>query len=87
MINLVDPSFEKLIVPDAKIDSIAGGFGFTEGPVWSREQQHLIFSDIHGDTMYKWSREGCDVFRRPSGRANGNTYDRQGRLITCEHKN
>ena len=87
MINFIDPSFEKLLVPGAEIESIAGGFGFTEGPVWNSEQQKLIFSDIHGDAMYTWSKEGCDIFRRPSGQANGNTYDRQGRLITCEHKN
>jgi len=87
MMTLIAPSFEKLIVPGAKIDPIAGGFGFTEGPVWNSEQQNLLFSDIHGDVLYAWSEEGCDMFRRPSGQANGNTYDRQGRLITCEHKN
>ena len=87
MMTLITSSFERLIVPGAKIDSIAGGFEFTEGPVWNSEKQHLIFSDIYGDALYAWSNEGCDVFRRPSGQANGNTYDRQGRLITCEHKN
>lgn len=87
MMTLITPSFEKLIVPGAKIDSIASGFGFTEGPVWNSEQQNLLFSDIHGDALYAWSKEGYDMYRRPSGQANGNTYDRQGRLITCEHKN
>jgi len=87
MMTLIAPSFEKLVVPGAKIDPIAGGFEFTEGPVWNSEKQHLVFSDIYGDALYAWSKEGCDVFRRPSGKANGNTYDRQGRLITCEHEN
>ncbi len=87
MMTLIAPSFEKLIVPGAKIDPIASGFEFTEGPVWNSEKQNLVFSDTYGDALYAWSKEGCDVFRRPSGQANGNTYDRQGRLITCEHKN
>lgn len=87
MMTLIAPTFEKLIVPGAKIDPIASGFEFTEGPVWNSEKQNLVFSDMYGDALYVWSKEGCDVFRRPSGQANGNTYDRQGRLITCEHKN
>ena len=88
MTTVIDPSFEKLINPGAQIDRIAGGFEFTEGPVWNSEKQQLIFSDIYADTLYAWSEgKGCDVLRRPSGQANGNTYDRQGRLITCEHAN
>jgi sugar lactone lactonase YvrE len=87
MMTIIAPEFESLIVPNAKIDKIAGGFEFTEGPLWNSEQQNLIFSDIHGDSLHTWSEKGCDVLRRPSGQANGNTHDRQGRLITCEHKN
>jgi len=87
MTTLITPAFEKLMMPGAKIDAIAGGFEFTEGPVWNNEKQHLVFSDIHGDTLYAWSEKGCDVIRRPSGQANGNTYDLKGRLITCEHRN
>jgi sugar lactone lactonase YvrE len=88
MATVIDPTFEKLIVPGAKIDLITGGFEFTEGPVWNSEKQHLVFSDIYGDSLYVWSEEkGCDVFRRPSGQANGNTFDRLGSLITCEHEN
>ena len=86
--NIIDSSFEKLLKPGAKIDQIATGFQFTEGPVWDSEKQRLIFSDIYGDTLYQWSEEkGCEVFRRPSGQSNGNTYNRSGRLITCEHEN
>jgi sugar lactone lactonase YvrE len=87
MMTLISSSFEKLMVPGATIDRISGGLEFTEGPVWNSEQQHLLFSDIRGDSLYTWSEQGFDLFRRPSGQANGNTYDRQGRLITCEHKN
>lgn len=70
----------------AHIEQIATGFEFTEGPVWNPQGRFLIFSDIVGDSMYRWSSvEGVSVFRRPSHMANGNTYDRQGRLVTCEH--
>ena len=69
-------------------EKIAGGFEFTEGPVWNSRAENLIFSDIYGDTLYVWEEEkGHGVFRRPSGQANGNTFDKQGRLITCEHQN
>jgi len=88
MATVMDASFEKLIDPDVQTEKIAGGFQFTEGPVWNSKENRLIFSDIQGDTMYVWAKEkGCEVFRKPSGQANGNTYDRRGRLITCEHEN
>jgi sugar lactone lactonase YvrE len=66
---------------------LCGGFGFTEGAVWVPAEQALIFSDIPGNTVHRW-RPGdteATVYRRPSGHANGNTLDRQGRLLTCEH--
>lgn len=64
---------------------IATGFRFTEGPVWSRDGR-LLFSDIPADTLYA-VRPGqpAEVWRKPSRQANGNTFDRQGRLLTCEH--
>ena len=66
---------------------IAGGFRFTEGPLW-HPNGYLLFSDILADTIYKWtSGEGIEVFRSPSGYSNGLTFDRQGRLIACEHVN
>lgn len=69
----------------AKIEKIAGDFKFTEGPVWDKKG-FLLFSDIPADTIYKWAPEGKpEVFRKPSGHANGNTFDKQGRLISCEH--
>jgi gluconolactonase len=59
---------------------------FTEGPVWFAEQGMLVWSDIPQDRMLAWTRErGVRVYRQPSGCANGNTRDRQGRLVTCEH--
>lgn len=71
---------------DAELVQIVSGFEFLEGPVWHPDEKHLTFSDIVGDTMYRWSAvDGISVFRKPSHMANGNSYDRQGRLLTCEH--
>ena len=59
---------------------------FTEGPVWFAEHTKLVWSDIPNDRMLAWSPDGSvSTFRAPSGCANGNTRDRQGRLVTCEH--
>ena len=66
---------------------LCGGFGFTEGPVWVPDRGFLLFSDIPGNTIYRWlpGATGAEPYRRPSRHANGNTLDRQGRLLTCEH--
>ena len=70
----------------ASAERIATGFRFTEGPVWHARERTLSFSDIHGDTLYRWTeKDGVSALRRPSSHANGNTYDREGRLVTCEH--
>lgn len=68
-------------------ERIASGFQFTEGPVWHPDG-YLLFSDIPGDRIYKWSPDGkLMIFRDPSGHSNGLTLDRRGRLIACEHGN
>lgn len=65
---------------------IVSGFEFVEGPVWQPARRALLFSDIIGDTMYRWTEaQGLEDFRKPSHMANGNTLDREGRLLTCEH--
>ncbi|WP_243714139.1 SMP-30/gluconolactonase/LRE family protein [Nostoc sp. 106C] len=70
---------------DAKVEKLAGGLKFTEGPVW-HPRGFLLFSDIPADTIYKLTTDGkVSVFRRPAGNPNGNTFDTQGRLITAEH--
>jgi gluconolactonase len=72
--------------PDSQMERIASGFRFLEGPAWHPYRKFLVFSDILGDCIYRWSeREGLGVVRKPSHMANGNTYDREGRLLTCEH--
>jgi gluconolactonase len=80
--------FDKLFPRDAKVQKIAGGLMFTEGPVWIPEKGggYLIFSDIPADELKRWDPAGgVKTFRKPSGSANGNTVDREGRLITAEH--
>ena len=83
----VDPSFDKYRLPLAKIERIAHGFRWAEGPVWLGDARALVFSDVPGNVMYKWDEEtGVTApYRKPSGNGNGNTRDRQGRIVTCEH--
>ena len=66
------------------VEKIADGLVFTEGPVWIYDG--LVFSDVRGDTLYRWTeKDGLETFRKPSRQANGNTLGPQGRLITCRH--
>lgn len=76
-----------LLPSGAQVEKLAGGFRFTEGPVWvNRDGGFLVFSDIPANELKKWTAQtGLSVFRSPSHNANGNTLDRQGRLVTCEH--
>ncbi len=85
-IKILDPRFASLVLPMAAIERIAQGCRFTEGPVWFGDLRCLVWSDIPNDRMLKWEEEtgAVSVFRRPSHYANGNTRDRQGRLVTCE---
>jgi gluconolactonase len=86
-IKVLDPRFEKIALGFAAIERIASGCRFTEGPVWFGDTRQLLFSDIPNDRVMRWDEEtgAVSVFRRPSNYANGNTRDRQGRLLTCEH--
>jgi gluconolactonase len=85
--EVYDKHFQKVLTEAPELVEIASGMQFTEGPVWIEREGRLIFSDIPADEMKAWSQEGLETFRKPSGHANGNTLDRQGRLITCEHGN
>ncbi len=82
-----DAAIRQIVPEDSILDRVAGGFGFTEGPVWRGD--HLLFSDIPQNRIVRLRvlQEGPEVttFRCPSGNPNGQTLDRQGRLITCEH--
>jgi gluconolactonase len=86
-VEVVDPRFERLRVYQAIVERLWTGAAWTEGPVWFGDGRYLLFSDIPNDRMLRWSEETgqVSVFRAPSAHSNGNTRDRQGRLVTCEH--
>jgi gluconolactonase len=85
-VSVSDADKQDLIRADTELELIGSGFGFTEGPAWSVDEECLIFSDIIGDQIWKWDEaHGFQSYRQPSHMANGNTFDRDGRLVTCEH--
>jgi gluconolactonase len=84
----LDPAFSRIVPAGAQIEKLAGGFTFTEGPVWN-PAGFLLFSDrFNGNAIMKWTPDGqVTTFRKPSHNSNGLTFDRQGRLIACEGSN
>jgi len=87
LIRILDPGFAKYRLNAAKVEKIASGMRWAEGPVWFGDGRYLLWSDIPNNRIVKWEEEtgAVSVFRKPSNNANGNTRDRQGRLLTCEH--
>jgi gluconolactonase len=83
----VDASFARYRLALCKVERLAGGTRWAEGPVWMGDARCLLWSDVPGNCIWRWDEEtgAASVFRKPSGYANGNTRDRQGRLLTCEH--
>ena len=87
-LDVRSPKLLDLIDADAELKQLGTGCEFTEGPIWHAEGKFLLFSDIPANQMKKWTaEEGITNFRVPSGKSNGLTYDKQGRLVTCEHAN
>lgn len=86
-VRVLHPSFEHFCLLLAAVERIAGGLRWAEGPVWFGDGRYLLCSDIPNNRIVRWSEHTglMDSFREPSGHANGNTRDRQGRLVTCEH--
>ena len=86
-IQIVDPSFAKYRVNNAAVERLATGFRWCEGPAWFGDGRYLLWSDIPNNRIMRWdeSTGAVSLFRQPSNYANGNTRDRQGRLVTCEH--
>ncbi|MGN6101300.1 MAG: SMP-30/gluconolactonase/LRE family protein [Devosia sp.] len=85
-VEIRDPRFAEVVGADVALERLATGFDFTEGPIWHPREKHLTFSDMPGDHMRRWTEaSGITTFRRPCNRANGNTYDRGGRMLSCEH--
>jgi gluconolactonase len=85
-IIVLDPRFERMILGHAAIERIATGCRFTEGPVWFGDLRQLVFSDIPNDRLVRWDEEtgATGVLRKPAGFPDGNTRDRQGRLLSAE---
>jgi len=83
----VTPAFDKYKLMLAKVERLATGFRWCEGPVWFGDQRVLVWSDVPGNVQYRWDEQSgkTSVYRKPSNNGNGNTRDRQGRLLTCEH--
>lgn len=94
----LDPRFDRIVPQNTKVEKMAEGFVWVEGPVWNRKEECLLFSDIPNNSVFKWKEgEGVYLFLKPSGYSgaepfagrepgsNGLAFDPQGRLILCEH--
>lgn len=98
-IERLDPAMDQFVAADANIEVLAGGFTWTEGPVWIENESggHLLFSDIPRNSIFRWSEgQGIALFMNPSGYtgvsyyglepgSNGLALDKKGRLTACEH--
>lgn len=96
-IETYDPEFTKLLLPDAKIEVLAIGFIWSEGPVWVKDGGYLLFSDAPQNTIFRWDdKEGIKPFLKPSGYtglgrysdepgSNGLLINTNGELVACEH--
>ena len=86
-IKSLDSRFDRLRIGSAHVERLAQGCRWAEGPVWFGDMGVLLWSDIPNERILRWDERSGEVsvFRQPSNFANGNTRDRQGRLVTCEH--
>jgi gluconolactonase len=86
--EIVEPEFASCFVGHARLDRLWTGCRWAEGPAWFAAGRYLIWSDLPNDRLLRWDETdgSVSVFRHPSGYANGNTVDHQGRLLTCEHQ-
>ena len=83
---VIDPSFKPYLVGLAGLHRLWTGFDWAEGPAWSGEGRYLVFSDVKGDTQYRyvWETRRVSVYRRPSFNSNGNSFDFQGRQLSTQ---
>jgi gluconolactonase len=83
----VDPSFNGVMQPNASIERLWTGARWAEGPAWSGVGRYLVFSDIPNNRQLRWIEDDghVSVFRYPSNNSNGNSFDFQGRQLSCEH--
>lgn len=86
--EILDPRFQRLILPNVHVDHLYSGGRWLEGPVYVPAARHLLFSDIPNNRVLRYNE--CDnsvsEFRKPSNFANGQTLDPQGRVVSCEHQ-
>lgn len=85
--EILDDRFRLCIRTSARLERLAGDCRWAEGPVYSPAGRYLVWSDIPNDRMLRWDETtgAVGVFRQPAGYANGNTMDRLGRMVSCEH--
>ncbi len=94
----LDPALDKLIAPDAKIEVLSSGYQWSEGPVWVKNGEYLLFSDVPANTIYRWKEgdKSATPFLKPSGYtglgrysyepgSNGLIINQKGELVACEH--
>ena len=83
----IDPAFDALVQPNAAIVRLWTGALWAEGPAWNAQGRYLVWSDIPTNRQFRWLDDDgrVSVFRSPSNFSNGNTFDFQGRQLTCEH--
>jgi gluconolactonase len=87
-VRTLSPDFAKYRLPLASVERLYTGCRWSEGPVYFGDARCVLWSDIPNDRILRWDEEtgAVSAFRKPSNNANGNTRDRQGRLVTCEHR-
>ena len=85
--EVLDPRFDRCLIGHARVERLWTGTRWAEGPAWFAAGRYLIWSDIPNNRMMRFDEANGNVgeFRRVSNNSNGNTVDRQGRLVTCEH--
>src|SRR5450631_3751227 len=85
---VIDPRFRKLAFPYVHVEKLYTGCRWAEGPAWFAAGRYLVWSDIPNDRMLRWDETdgSVSVFRQPALNSNGHTVDRQGRLVSCEHR-
>jgi gluconolactonase len=85
-VEIRDGRFAAVVAERVEFEKLATGFLFTEGPLWHRRERYLLFSDMPGDHLRRWREgEGVTTFRKPCRKSNGLAWDREGRLLVCEH--
>jgi gluconolactonase len=86
--EILDPRFARLVNGTANVEKLYTGCRWAEGPAWFAAGRYVVWSDIPNDRMLRYDETdgSVSIFRSPCGNSNGNTTDRQGRLVTCEHR-